>query len=61
MSTFDVRAVSARLQADPSLATLFQLLREYDDIPAAKWLKGDQELSLTFRESRRELIAATLS
>ena len=53
MSNYDALAVSARLQADRSLETLFQILRDYDDILAAQWLKGDQILSLTYREMTR--------
>ena len=53
MSNYDPLAVSARLEADPSLPTLFEILRGYGDVPAAKWLKGQQECSLTFAEMTR--------
>ena len=53
MSNYNPLAVSARLQADPSLPTLFEILRSYGDIPAARWLKAGQECSLTFAEMTR--------
>ena len=53
MSSYNPLAVSARLKADPSLPTLFEILRSYGDIPAARWLKGSQECSLTFAEMTR--------
>ncbi len=53
MSNYDALAASARLQADKSLNTLFQVIRDYGDIPAARWLKGEQECSLTFAEMTR--------
>ena len=53
MSTYDVPGVTAKLEADPTLATLFEILRGYGDIPAAKWLKGDQEQSWTYSEMTR--------
>ncbi len=53
MSKYDVLAVSTRLEADKSLDTLFSVLREYGDVPAAMWLKGEQECSWTFAEMTR--------
>ena len=53
MSNCDVLSVCARLEADKTLATLFEILREYGDAPAALWLKGEQELSSTYAELTR--------
>ena len=50
MSNCDAQSVCARLEADKTLATLFEILREYGDAPAALWLKGEQELSCTYAE-----------
>ena len=50
MSNFDALSVCARLGADKTLATLFDIMRDYGDAPAALWLKGEQELSCTFSE-----------
>ncbi len=53
MSNYDALGVSARLEADKTLDTLFSVLREYGDVPAACWLKGEQECSWTFAEMTR--------
>ncbi len=53
MSNLDALSVSARLEENKTLATLFEILREYGDAPAAKWLKGDAERSCTFSELTR--------
>ena len=53
MSHMDALSVSERLQADKTLSTLFDILRDYGDAPAAFWLKGDQELSLSYAEMTR--------
>ena len=53
MNQYNPLAVSEKLQADPSLSTLFEILRGYGEIPAAMWLKGGQECSLTFAEMTR--------
>ena len=45
MSNLDALSVCKRLEADKTLATLFDILRDYGDAPAALWLKGEQELS----------------
>ena len=45
--------VSERLKADKSLATLFEILREYGDTPASLWLRGEQELTRTYNEMTR--------
>ena len=50
MSNLDALSVCERLEADKSLATLFDILRDYGDAPAALWLKGEQELSCTYAE-----------
>ena len=50
MSNLDALSVCERLEADKSLATLFDILRDYGDAPAAMWLKGEQELSCTYAE-----------
>ena len=53
MSNMDVLSVSSRLKADKSLVALFDILRDYGDAPAAFWLKGEEELSLSFAEMTR--------
>ena len=53
MSNCDVLSVCARLEADKTLATLFDILRDYGDAPAALWLKGEQELSSSYAEMAR--------
>ena len=53
MSDMDALSVSARLEADKSLATLFDIMREYGDTPASLWLSGEQEQTRTFAEMTR--------
>ena len=53
MSKLDAMSVCARLEADKSLATLFDILRDYGETPAALWLKGEQELSCSYAEMTR--------
>ncbi len=53
MSNCDALSVCTRLEADKTLATLFDILRDYEDTPAALWLKGEQELSCTYAEMTR--------
>ncbi len=53
MSNCDVQSMSARLEADKSFATLFEVLRGYGDAPACQWVKGEQELTRTFAEMTR--------
>ena len=53
MSQFNVSAVCARLKAEPTFATLFSILREYGDVPAARWLRGEREHSWTYAEMTR--------
>ena len=53
MSNLDAQSVCARLEADKTLSTLFDILRDYEDAPAALWLKGEQELSCTYSEMTR--------
>ena len=50
MSSMDAKAVTARLEADKSFATLFGILRDYGDLPASVWLEGEQEHSRTYTE-----------
>ena len=50
MNHYDVAAHSARLQADKRLETFFSILRDYEDEVAARWLEGEEERSLTYRE-----------
>ncbi len=50
MSNFDALSVCAKLEADKTLSTLFGILKDYGDAPAALWLKGEQELSCTYAE-----------
>ncbi len=53
MSQMDTLSVSARLQADKSLSTFFDIMREYGDTTAAEWLKGEEEHSLSYAEITR--------
>ena len=53
MSNLDALSVCQRLEADKTLATLFDILRDYGDAPAALWLKGEQELSSSYAELAR--------
>ena len=53
MSNHDALSVCARLEADKSLANLFNIMRDYGDTPASLWLKGDQEQTRTFAELTR--------
>ncbi|MBR6443769.1 MAG: aminotransferase class I/II-fold pyridoxal phosphate-dependent enzyme [Clostridia bacterium] len=53
MSNLDALSVCQRLEADKTLATLFDILRDYGDAPAALWLKGEQELSSSYAEMAR--------
>ena len=53
MSNCDALSVCARLEADKTLETLFDILRDYGDAPASFWLKGEQENSRTYAEMTR--------
>ena len=53
MSNTDALSVSEQLKADKTLATLFEIIRSYGDTPAAFWLKGEEELSLSYAEMAR--------
>ena len=53
MSNCDALSVSAKLEADKSFETLFEVMREYGDTPASVWLKGEQELMRTYAELTR--------
>ena len=53
MSNADALSVSARLEKNKTLATLFDILRDYRDTTAALWLKGDQEMSRSYAEMTR--------
>ena len=53
MSNPTILQVCARLEADKQWSALFDLLRDYGETPAAVWLKGDKELSLTYAEMAR--------
>ncbi|MBR3098707.1 MAG: aminotransferase class I/II-fold pyridoxal phosphate-dependent enzyme [Clostridia bacterium] len=50
MSQLNVSASVERLNADKTLETLFSVIRGYGDLPAAMWLEGDAERSLSFTE-----------
>ena len=53
MSNCDALSVSAKLEADKSFETLFEVMREYGDTPASVWLNGEQELMRTYAELTR--------
>ena len=53
MSNMDILQVSARLEADKRLSTLFDIMRDYGDTPAALWLKEDKEFSRSYKEITR--------
>ncbi len=53
MSHMDALGVCLKLQADKSLSTLFDVMRSYGDAPSAFWLKGEEELSLSYAEMCR--------
>ena len=53
MSNTDILQVASRLEEDRRFPVLFDILRDYGDTPAAVWLKGDKELSLSFAEMTR--------
>ena len=53
MTNTDAFSVSARLEADKTLSTLFDILRDYGDATAARWLNGDQEMSRSYAEMTR--------
>ena len=53
MTNCDALSVSAKLNADKTFATFFEILREYGDTPASVWLKGEQELMRTYAELTR--------
>ncbi len=63
MSNMDILQVSARLSADKRLSTLFEILRDYGDAPAALWLKEDKEFTRSFKEitQRADDLAAYLT
>ena len=48
MSNMDILQVSARLEADKRLSTLFDIMRDYGNSPAAFWLKEDKEFSRSY-------------
>ena len=50
MSNMDALSVSARLEADKTLSTLFDIMRDYGEAPASFWLNGEKELSMSFAE-----------
>ena len=53
MSNKDTLTVTARIAADKTFAALFDTIREHGDAPAAYWLKGEEELSMTYAEMCR--------
>ena len=53
MGHMDAQDVSARLASDKTFATLFDILRDYGDLPASVWLKGEQEHTRTYAEVTR--------
>ena len=63
MSNCDALSVCAKLEAEKNLSTLFDIMRDYGDAPAALWLKGEQELSCTYAEmtSRADDYAACIA
>ena len=50
MSNLDAQSVCSRLEADQTLATLFDILRDYGEAPAAYWLEGEQERTRSYAE-----------
>ena len=50
MSNLDAQSVCRRLEADKTLATLFDILRDYGEAPNAYWLNGEQERTRTYAE-----------
>ena len=50
MSNLDAQSVCRRLEADQTLATLFDILRDYGEAPAAYWLEGEQERTRSYAE-----------
>lgn len=49
----DVLQVTARLEQDKRLPVLFDIIRDYGDTRCAVWLKGEEELSLSYAEMVR--------
>ncbi len=49
----DVLQVTARLEQDKRLPVLFDIIRDYGDTRCAVWLKGEEELSLSYAEMAR--------
>ncbi len=50
MSNLDAQSVCSRLEADKTLATLFDILRDYGEAPNAYWLNGEQERTRSYAE-----------
>ena len=50
MSNCDLLSVSAKLEANKSFETIFNIMREYGDLTASVWLQGEQELKRTYAE-----------
>ena len=50
MSNLDAQSVCNRLEADQTLATLFDILRDYGEAPSAYWLNGEQERTRSYAE-----------
>ena len=53
MSNMDLLQVTARLESDKRLPALFDIIRDYGETPCAVWLKGEEELSLSYGEMAR--------
>ena len=53
MSNMDAMSVSTRIAADKTFAALFDTIRDHGDAPAAFWLKGEEEFSMTYAEMCR--------
>ena len=53
MSNCDLLSVSAKLEANKSFETIFNIMREYGDLTASVWLQGEQELKRTYAELTR--------
>ena len=53
MSNMDLLQATARLESDKRLPALFDIIRDYGDTPCSVWLKGEEELSLSYAEMAR--------
>ena len=53
MSQTDLMQATARLENDKRLPALFDLIRDYGDVPCGVWLKGEEKLSMSYAEMAR--------